>query len=130
MSGPGTNRLLPVLAALRIPATGIGAEAGTAAGLKLLRSVFMKGLAATIFESVTAAEEVGAKDWIVEQVASELGPDGGVLVRRMLEGTLVHAVRREAEMREARSFLDTLGVPHPMTDGTIEWLQLLSQPSG
>ena len=130
VSGPGTNRLLPVLAALRIPATGIGAEAGTAAGLKLLRSVFMKGLAATILESVTAAEEVGAQDWIVEQVASELGPDGGVLVRRMLEGTPVHAVRREAEMREARSFLDTLGVPHPMTDGTIEWLQLLSQPSG
>jgi hypothetical protein len=28
-------------------------------------------------------------------------------------------------MRDARSFLETLGAPHPMTDGAIEWLHSL-----
>jgi hypothetical protein len=38
----------------------------------------------------------------------------------------VHAVRREAEMRDALAFLESLDAAHPMTDGTIEWLQALA----
>lgn len=126
LSGPGTEALLPVLAGWGIPAAGAGGEAGVAAGLKLLRSVFMKGLAAGLIEAVTAARAVGAEEWLTGQIAAELGPAGPALVLRLLAGTPVHAVRREAEMREARAFLDTLGVPHPVTDGTIEWLHLLA----
>jgi 3-hydroxyisobutyrate dehydrogenase-like beta-hydroxyacid dehydrogenase len=128
LSGSGTVELLRILSQLRIPATSVGDDAGVAAGLKLLRSVFMKGLAATILESVTAARAVGAEDWVVNQIASELGSQGPALVERILEGTPAHALRREVEMREARSFLDSLGVPHAMTDGAIEWLHSLSQP--
>lgn len=126
LSGTGAAELLGILSQLRIPATSAGDRAGVAAGLKLLRSVFMKGLAAAILESVTAARAVGAEEWVVNQIASELGPDGPALVARILEGTPAHALRREVEMREARSFLESLGVPHAMTDGVIEWLQSLS----
>jgi 3-hydroxyisobutyrate dehydrogenase-like beta-hydroxyacid dehydrogenase len=128
LSGSGAEELLDLLSQLRIPATSAGDKAGVAAGLKLLRSVFMKGLAATVLESVTAARAVGAEEWIVNQIASELGPDGPALLARILEGTPAHAVRREVEMREARSFLESLGAPHAMTDGAIEWLHSLSQP--
>lgn len=126
LSGSGADRLQTFLEHLQVPTTAAGAEPGAAAGLKLLRSVFMKGLAALIFEAVTAAREVGAEDWVTEQIASELGPDGRALVQRLLEGTPVHAVRREAEMRDALAFLDSLGAAHPMTDGTIAWLQALA----
>jgi 3-hydroxyisobutyrate dehydrogenase-like beta-hydroxyacid dehydrogenase len=126
LSGSGASRLQPILASLGIPATDVGPEAGTAAGLKLLRSVFMKGLAALVFESVTAARAIGAEDWVIGQIASELGPAGHELVRRLLEGTPVHAVRREAEMRDALAFLESLDAAHPMTDGTIEWLHALA----
>ncbi|WP_181365268.1 NAD(P)-dependent oxidoreductase [Arthrobacter sp. HMWF013] len=128
LSGSAARELHAILAGLGIPAAVVGDEAGVAAGLKLLRSVFMKGLAATVLESVAAARAVGAEDWIVEQIASELGPAGHSVVSRILEGTPVHAKRREAEMDDARSFLETLGVPHPMTDGTIQWLHSLSRP--
>ncbi len=123
LSGAGADQLLSALAGWGIPGTRVGGEAGAAAELKLLRSVFMKGLAATVLESVTAARAVGAGDWIIDQIASELGPSGHELVARLLEGSRVHAVRREEEMRQARSFLDTLGTAHPITDGAIEWLQ-------
>ena len=126
LSGAGADTLLPVLTGWGIPAGSVGSEAGVAAGLKLLRSVFMKGLAATVFESVTAARAVGAEDWLIDQIAAELGPAGHALVARILEGTPLHAVRREAEMADARSFLETLGASHPMTDGAIEWLHSLA----
>jgi 3-hydroxyisobutyrate dehydrogenase-like beta-hydroxyacid dehydrogenase len=126
VSGSGARELLRFLSELQIPAACVGDEAGTAAGLKLLRSVFMKGLAATILESVTAARAMGAEEWIINQIASELGPCGPALVARILEGTPVHAFRRGVEMGEARLFLESLGTPHPMTDGAIEWLHSLS----
>jgi 3-hydroxyisobutyrate dehydrogenase-like beta-hydroxyacid dehydrogenase len=127
LSGSAAQELLCVLSRLQIPVTSVGDEAGKAAGLKLLRSVFMKGLAATIFESVTAARTLGAEEWIVNQIGSELGPSGPALVARILEGTPAHALRREVEMGEAQWFLESLGAPHPMTDGAIEWLHSLSQ---
>jgi 3-hydroxyisobutyrate dehydrogenase-like beta-hydroxyacid dehydrogenase len=126
LSGSAAKELLSVLSTLQIPVTSVGDEAGKAAGLKLLRSVFMKGLAATILESVTAARTLGAEEWIVNQIGSELGPSGPALVARILEGTPAHALRREVEMGEARWFLESLGAPHPMTDGAIEWLHSLS----
>ena len=126
ISGTGADVLASLFGGWGIPATAAGSEAGAAAGLKLLRSVFMKGLAATILEAVTAAEAAGSKDWMIGQIAGELGPSGPALVARMLEGTRVHAVRREAEMSEARVYLESLGTPHPVTDAAISWLQSLA----
>lgn len=127
ISGTGADALLSLFTGWGIPAAGAGGEAGAAAGRKLLRSVFMKGLAAAVLEAVTAAEAAGAKDWIISQIAAELGPSGDALVARLLEGTRLHAVRREAEMVEVREFLESLGAAHPVTDATIEWLQSLAQ---
>ncbi|MDP9985695.1 MULTISPECIES: NAD(P)-binding domain-containing protein [Arthrobacter] len=126
ISGTGADALASLFGGWGIPATTAGIEAGAAAGLKLLRSVFMKGLAAVILESVTAAEAAGAKEWMIGQIAGELGPSGPALVARMLEGTGLHAVRREAEMLDVRAFLESLGTPHPVTDAAIAWLQSLA----
>ncbi|MCR2824327.1 NAD(P)-dependent oxidoreductase [Microbacterium sp. zg.Y909] len=126
LSGPGIGRLRPLLARLHIPATEVGPEPGAAARLKLLRSVFMKGLAAVVVESVTAAEIFGAQDWLMDQIASELGAPDLQPVHHLIDGTRTHAVRREAEMVQAREFLDSLDAPHPMTDATIEWLRAIA----
>ena len=126
LSGTGVGALSPMLRELGLPATDVGAEAGAAARLKLLRSIFMKGLAAVVVESVEAAEAFGAEDWLIDQIASELGASGRGAVQHLIDGTTKHAVRRELEMREARDFLGTLGAPHPMTDGTVEWLHAIA----
>jgi 3-hydroxyisobutyrate dehydrogenase-like beta-hydroxyacid dehydrogenase len=126
LSGSGVPQLRPHLERLRIPATEVGAEPGAAARLKLLRSVFMKGLAAVVVESVTAAEIFGAEAWLKDQIAAELGGSGRSGVDHLIDGTAKHAVRREAEMVDAREFLDSLDAPHPMTDATIEWLRAIA----
>ncbi|WP_448002788.1 DUF1932 domain-containing protein [Agromyces bauzanensis] len=124
--GTGAAWLTDTLRGLGVPIEDVGREAGVAAGLKLLRSVFMKGLAALAFESLAAAERAGSMEWMTSQIAAELGPDGDALVERLITGTKLHADRRAHEMRDARDYVASLGTPNRMTVATLEWLECLA----
>ena len=113
-----------------VPIETIHADAGAAAQLKLLRSVFMKGLAAVVVESLGAAESSGALSWLRAQIAAELGPDGEALVTRLLAGTYAHAERREHEMRDALAALEAAGRPSDMTRGTLAWFTRILDEQG
>ncbi len=125
-SGDGAEAAADALGSYGLPIRVVGIAAGDAAGLKLVRSVFMKGLAGLVFESLAAAEKIGATAELRAQIATEFGPDGDTLVQRLLDGTRQHAARREREMRDARAFLDDLRTPTWMTDGTLAWLRSLA----
>jgi len=103
--------------------TVVGARAGAAATHKLVRSVFVKGLAAVLIESMSAADAAGIADdtWatIVDQVRAA---DEAFLVR-LIEGTRRHARRRLDEMEAAVSLLDGLGVASTMAASTAESLR-------
>ena len=71
-SGPGAEAFAARLAPLGMPVEVIGPEPGAAATRKLLRSVFMKGLAATCLESLAAARAAGSEDWMRDEIASVL----------------------------------------------------------
>ena len=125
-SGEGAESVSDALGGYGVPIRVVGAEAGDAAALKLVRSVFMKGLAGLVFESLAAAEKIGATAEARAQIAEELGADGDALVQRLLDGTRQHAARREREMLDARALLDDLGTPAWMTGGTLAWLRSLA----
>ena len=76
-------------------------------GLKLLRSVFMKGIAAAAIESLEAAKAAGAEERIHAEIAEVLGEP---LLGRLLTGSRAHAARRVEEMRAAAAYLEELGV--------------------
>ncbi|WES63375.1 DUF1932 domain-containing protein [Microbacter sp. GSS18] len=122
-SGPAASRTADVLGSLGAPVTIVDGPAGAAARLKLLRSVFMKGLATLVIEGTSAARAEGAEEWLRGQIAGELGPAGAALVDRLVDGTYIHAVRREHEMRDALELLETAGQPTDMTRATVAWMQ-------
>jgi len=124
-SGPGALALAERLGPLGVPIAVIDGPAGEAARLRLLRSVFMKGLAALIIEGVGAARAVGAEDWLRDQIAQELGGDGHALVDRLIEGSRIHAARREHEMTDALAVLEAMDQPTDMTRATLAWFQRL-----
>jgi 3-hydroxyisobutyrate dehydrogenase-like beta-hydroxyacid dehydrogenase len=128
-SGDGAEGAADTLGSYGLPIRVVGTEAGDAAALKLVRSVFMKGLAGLVFESLTAAEKSGAGSEVRAQIAAELSGDGDALVQRLLDGTRQHVSRREHEMVDARELLDDLGTPAWMTDGTLAWLRSLAAAS-
>jgi 3-hydroxyisobutyrate dehydrogenase-like beta-hydroxyacid dehydrogenase len=98
-----------------------GAAVGRAATIKLLRSVVFKGLEALTAECALACDKAG----VLDEVLGSLGADWPSLADYRLDRMMVHGVRRAAEMREAASMLQDLGIAPLMTRGTIEWQQRL-----
>jgi 3-hydroxyisobutyrate dehydrogenase-like beta-hydroxyacid dehydrogenase len=121
-SGSGAERYAELLGPLGAAVTVVGVEAGDAAARKLLRSVLMKGLAALVIESLRAGQAAGLGDWVWEHLVTEIGAADEDLVRRLVDGTEPHAVRRRHEMEAAASFLAELGVDPVMTRATVETL--------
>ncbi|WP_194924338.1 DUF1932 domain-containing protein [Catenulispora pinisilvae] len=124
-SGPGAGRLAQAFRAAGAVVDVLDEPVGAAAGRKLLRSVFMKGMAATVLEAVSAGAAAGCEQWVRDQIAGELGGNGTALVARLIDGTREHAARRAHEVRACRDYLDELGASHPVCDATQAWLRAL-----
>ena len=101
-SGTGARAFAELLTPLGMPVEVVSEQAGDAATLKLLRSVFMKGLAASAVESLQAAEVAGHREWLEHEIAEVIGRS---LLDRLLEGSRAHAARRVDEMEAARQLL-------------------------
>lgn len=118
-SGPGAARVGEVARRLGAPIEVLeGEPPGAATAHKLLRSVYMKGLAQVIWEAVVASRAAGAEEWLRGQIAATLGDDGAAFIERELGAVPQHAERRAHELGSVASYLDELGVPHTMADAT------------
>jgi 3-hydroxyisobutyrate dehydrogenase-like beta-hydroxyacid dehydrogenase len=106
-SGSGASAFADVVSPLGMPVEVVSDQAGDAATLKLVRSVFMKGLAASVLESLRAAEAAGRADWLEREIAEVVGEP---LLERLVAGSRRHAVRRVDEMQAACELLAELGV--------------------
>jgi len=106
-SGAGAQAFADTFSPLGMPVEVVSERPGDAASLKLLRSVFMKGIAAAAIETLEAAEAAGQRDRLESQLAAVLGEP---LLKRLVEGSHKHAARRADEMEAARELLRTLGI--------------------
>jgi 3-hydroxyisobutyrate dehydrogenase len=127
ISGPGAQQAAEAFRTLGADVEVLDAPVGAAAERKLLRSVFMKALAAAVLEATAAARAAGCEPWLRDQMAAELGPGGHALVDRLLEGSAKHAGRRISEVEASRELLRELGVPTPVCDASLSWLVLLRE---
>jgi 3-hydroxyisobutyrate dehydrogenase-like beta-hydroxyacid dehydrogenase len=127
VSGPGASAFADKLGALGMPVEVLGDEPGQAAARKLLRSVFMKGLAAASIESLRAARAAGCEPWLRDEIAATLARADEQLLDRLLDGSARHAARRVGEMRDARELLGELGVEPRVTVAAEDWLAQLER---
>jgi 3-hydroxyisobutyrate dehydrogenase-like beta-hydroxyacid dehydrogenase len=117
-SGTGAARYAAILGPLGADIEVLDGPAGLAASRKLLRSVFYKGMAASIVEALEAARAVGQERWLHKHIAAELAAANTAIVERITDGTRKHAVRRTAEMEAAADMLTELGVPPLMASAS------------
>jgi 3-hydroxyisobutyrate dehydrogenase-like beta-hydroxyacid dehydrogenase len=129
-SGDGAERFAELLGGLGMPVTLIGAEPGDAAAVKLVRSVFMKGLAAAIGESLAAAERLGRRDDVYADIERTLTGADRALLEHLVEGSPLHAARRTEEMAAARAMLEELGVQPRIAAASEAWLRSLRDAGG
>ena len=122
-SGPGAQAFADAHVQLGMPGEVLSGDAGDAAACKLLRSVFMKGLAASVLESLHAAEVAGRASWLREQIAAVVSEP---LLERLVAGSRLHATRRVDELHAARDLLLELGVEPHVTDASAAVLRELA----
>jgi 3-hydroxyisobutyrate dehydrogenase-like beta-hydroxyacid dehydrogenase len=122
-SGPGAVSYVDLLAGAGVPAEVAGPEAGDAATRKLLRSVAIKGFAAAVIEATRAAEAAGLLDETWHNLVQQFTAIDEDFLRRMVDGTPKHAVRRLHEMEAAVEMLEQLGVDPVVTRATVESLR-------
>ncbi len=121
-SGAGAERFAELFGPLGMPVEVVGQRPGDAAGLKLLRSVFMKGIAAAAIEALEAARAAGAEGRVRADIAGVLGEP---LLERLLSGSRDHATRRADEMRAAAAYVEELGVDPRIASASAGWLDQL-----
>jgi 3-hydroxyisobutyrate dehydrogenase-like beta-hydroxyacid dehydrogenase len=111
LAGPDAGRLLPDLLDLGFSGSVAGDRAGAATAIKMVRSLFVKGLEAITVETLLAAEASGCFDEILVSL-SESYPGLGWprFAEYQFERTTTHGRRRAAEMRESAATLDALGL--------------------
>ena len=127
VSGRGAHRFAELFRPLGMPVEVVDEAPGAAAARKLLRSVFMKGLAACVLEGLQAAERLGWGEWYRQELATTLREADEQLLERLISGSRKHAARRVHEMTAAAEFLLSLGVMPRVSMAAAEWLQELDR---
>jgi 3-hydroxyisobutyrate dehydrogenase-like beta-hydroxyacid dehydrogenase len=125
-SGAGAEAFADAFRPLGMPVAVVSDRAGDAATMKLLRSVFTKGLAAAAIESLQAADAAGHADWLEDEIAAIVGRP---MLERLVEGSRTHAARRIDELEAARELLLGLGIEPRVASASASLLAELAVES-
>lgn len=111
LAGPMEESIEARLRALDFQFEHVSDEIGAATAIKMVRSLFVKGLEALTVETLLAAEASGCLERIMASLGRSypgLGWPG--FAEYEFERVLKHGARRAAEMRESARTLDELGL--------------------
>jgi 3-hydroxyisobutyrate dehydrogenase-like beta-hydroxyacid dehydrogenase len=96
-----------------------GAKVGSAAAVKMCRSIVVKGLEALLFECVMGASRFGADDLVWASLNESFpGIDWKALADYTSGRIVVHGERRAREMEEVADTLRSIGVDPIMAEAT------------
>ncbi|MDF2677064.1 MAG: Phosphogluconate dehydrogenase, NAD-binding, putative-like protein [Bacillota bacterium] len=115
-SGNGAEAFYEALAPYGMKIEVVGENPGDASAIKLLRSVYMKGIAALMIEMLEGAEANGVSDQVIHSVGESL--DGIKFedhLNRLVTGTAIHAHRRAVELDGSIKMLEESGICYDMT---------------
>jgi 3-hydroxyisobutyrate dehydrogenase-like beta-hydroxyacid dehydrogenase len=120
LAGPEAAEAGELLNAAGLNASVVGTEIGSAAALKMLRSVVVKGMEGLWVEALLAARERGVVEPLMAMIEETLDRYSTRAFATMLVTTHVaHAGRRQVEVRMARDTVAGAGVPPLLSDGLV-----------
>ena len=120
-SGNGAAALKERMEPYGMCITLAGERAGAASAIKLVRSIFMKGIAALMIEMLEAAETYGVSQEVIQSVAESMDSTPFVpTMERLVKGTAIHCARRAAELKGSGQMLEEAGLSDRMTRAAKE----------
>jgi 3-hydroxyisobutyrate dehydrogenase-like beta-hydroxyacid dehydrogenase len=128
LAGDGAEKFKTAFAQYGMKLTVLNVDAGGASAIKMFKSVIMKGLPQLMFESFEAAQKYGVLDTLVTSLSSSLnGKTVEQLADTFIARTMIHAIRRSAEMQDVVTTLESLGVDAAMSRATVDKLDQLAE---
>lgn len=94
-----------------------GGTAGDAISLKILRSVFTKGMEALAVELLTSAEKQGVREKLYEQLSDIDQTPLRSFIDMLVRTHVIHAKRRAHEVHDAQQELASQGLPSQVLPG-------------
>lgn len=123
-SGSGAARFAEIFAPLGFRIEVAGPEAGTAAAVKMLRSVVTKGMEALLVEALTAATLAGVRNETMRGLCASMDATTfSKFLDMCVRSDVLHAERRAVEMDGVAAGLRELGFDPLMTTATTERLR-------
>jgi 3-hydroxyisobutyrate dehydrogenase-like beta-hydroxyacid dehydrogenase len=99
----------------------VGPDVGAATAIKMVRSLFVKGLEAITVEALLAASASGCLDHVMKSLSGSFpGLGWPQFARYEFERTTTHGRRRAAEMRESARTLAGLGLHAALADAIAD----------
>lgn len=121
VAGPLDDQTASRLRALDFHFEHVGDDPGAATAIKMVRSLFVKGLEALTVETLLAAQASGCLDRIMSSLGKSYpGLGWPEFADYEFERVLKHGVRRAAEMRESEQTLDELGLHGALADAIAD----------
>jgi len=121
ISGPNAEAISPMLRELEMQLTVVGPETGSAAAIKMIRSVMIKGLEALTLECFLAASRAGVLEEVTVSLKNNYPTlDWTKIADYNLERMASHGERRAAEMEESAATLRELGLDPLMVESTVK----------
>jgi 3-hydroxyisobutyrate dehydrogenase-like beta-hydroxyacid dehydrogenase len=127
VSGTGADRFLSLMQPHGMDIEKVSDKAGDASAIKLTRSIYMKGLATLMTETLMCAYKNNIQDKIIESISGSLdGEKFIVTANRLISGNAIHSERRIHEMESVIQFAEECGLTPTMTIATKKALEELN----
>lgn len=105
-----------------------GTKAGAASAIKLVRSIYMKGIASLMIEMLQAADAYEVSEEVISSIARSMDPIPFTdHLNRLVTGSAIHCVRRAAELNGSITMLEECGLSQDMTTAAKTRLSALEK---
>ncbi|MFC7686643.1 NAD(P)-binding domain-containing protein [Ureibacillus sp. GCM10028918] len=99
-------------------------QVGTAASIKLIRSVFMKGLEALVLESMTAAKKYNVENNVLESISTTLNNnDFKHFAEALIKTHVIHKMRRYKEVIDSMKLLEDANIEPYVSEGVRSFFE-------
>ncbi|CAG9621224.1 DUF1932 domain-containing protein [Sutcliffiella rhizosphaerae] len=115
-SGNGTNEFIDAMSPYNMNITAVGNKAGDASAIKLIRSIFMKGIVGLYLETLQASETYNVSQEVLASLQETMDSHNFMdTLNRLLTGSAIHAERRAFELQSSINMLNEVGLDSTLT---------------
>lgn len=120
-SGDGTDQFITMMSEYGMNITKVNNIPGDATVVKLIRSIYMKGVVGLYIELLEAAHKYDVEEFVIGSLNGTInGRTFEETMNRLVTGTSIHAFRRSIELDGTIDLLESVGIDSSMTKAAKE----------